>query len=157
MRARRLALALALWPALAAAQGEERLACETAAGEAVSVLLFAPSRFDVALHCVEAPGLRDRVAGCAPDGGWGLSAGDGSQDLSGVATDTAGLSHDGGWFFARRGPTEFVASASVGARPPLALEVAGETFWRMRLDLGSGTGVVETAEGETELRCGREG
>jgi hypothetical protein len=153
----RVAVVLALWPTLAAAQGEERLLCETAAGETVRVNLSAPSRFDTPLHCVEAPGLRDLVAGCAPDGGWGLSAGDGSQDLAAVATESAGLAHDGGWFFARLGPSEFVASASVGSRPPLALEVAGETFWRMRLDLASGTGVVETRDGEATVACEADG
>ncbi len=151
-----LAASTALWPAFVAAQGHGRLDCETDKGEAVSVLLSAQSRFDVELHCVEAPGLRDVVAGCAPDGGWGLSAGDGSLDLVAVGIDSAGLSHEGGWFFARLGPSEFVASASVGARPPLALEVAGETFWRMRVDLASGTGVMETREGETGLNCARD-
>jgi hypothetical protein len=144
---------LAALPGLAPAQGLERYHCTFEDGHVMSILLASRSRFDVDVHCVEEERLRTVVAGCAPDGGWGLSAGDGSQDLIDVATDPQGLSHDGGWFFARLGPSEFVASASVGSRPPLALEVAGETFWRLRLTLATGEGTVETREGEEPVVC----
>lgn len=150
---RALAAILLLLPGALGAQGAARLLCRTAEGAEIAVLLSAPSRFGAAVHCVEAPELRDRVAACAPDGGWGLSAGDGSQDLLGLAVSARGLAHVGGWFFARLGPSEFVASASVGSRPPLALETAGETFWRMRLTLATGEGVVETPADEVALRC----
>jgi hypothetical protein len=41
----------------------------------------------------------------------------------------------------------------LGTRPPLALEIAGETFWRMRLTLETGEGIVETPEGEIAVSC----
>jgi hypothetical protein len=150
---RRVLAILALLPGPALSQGLDRFDCRLEDGRALTVLIGTRSSFDVPLHCVEEERLLARVAGCAPHGGWGLSEGDGSQDLVGVATESKGLVHDGGWFFARLGPSEFVASASVGSRPPLALEIGGETFWRMRLTLATGEGVVETAEGEDRLRC----
>jgi hypothetical protein len=150
---RRVLLLLALLPGPALSQGADRFDCRFEDGRELSVLIRARSSFDVALHCVEEERLRAVVAGCAPDGGWGLSAGDGSQDLLAVAAEAKGLAHEGGWFFARLGPSEFVASASVGSRPPLALDIGGETFWRMRLTLATGEGVVETREGEEPFRC----
>jgi hypothetical protein len=150
---RRVLFLLALLPGPALSQGTDRFTCRFEDGRELSVLIGARSSFDVPLHCVEEARLRAVVAGCAPDGGWGLSAGDGSQDLTDVATDGKGLAHEGGWFFARFGPSEFVASASVGSRPPMALAIGGETFWRMRLTLATGEGVVETQDGEEPIRC----
>jgi hypothetical protein len=46
-----------------------------------------------------------------------------------------------------------VASAALGSRPPLALEVAGATFRRMTPDLPTRAGSMFTAEGEERFAC----
>lgn len=136
---------------------EERLArsCETGAGGTVEVTLWNPSEHGGPLHCVEAPELAGLFA-CAPDGGWGLTDPEAPGELLAVATTPAeAAARPGGKFFADVGPSQFVASASRGERLPYALEVAGETFWRMRVTLETGEGLVETRDGEAAIRCRR--
>lgn len=60
----------------------------------------------------------------------------------------------GGKFYAFVGPSQFVASASLGERIPLALEVDDQTFWRLQITLETGQGVIETREeGERRVSC----
>ncbi|NAZ35297.1 hypothetical protein [Rubellimicrobium sp. CFH 75288] len=147
------ALLLALAPALAAAQEPALLDCATEGGEAFRVLLWQPSA-DGPLHCVEWLDLED-VAPCAPQGGWGLTDPDAPGVLASVATDSrVAAAHPGPKFFARVGPSEFVASASSGPGMPLALEVHGDTFWRLRMTLG-GDGSIFTRTGERPFHCAR--
>ena len=85
------------------------------------------------MHCVNAPGLED-LAACAPDGGWGLTDPSRPGTLLRIATrPREAAAQQGAKLFAHLGPSEFVASASEGAGMPLALEVHGPTFWRMRV------------------------
>ena len=129
------------------------LSCSTEAGESYEVTLWNRSEYGLLLHCVNAAALAP-VAACAPDGGWGLTDPDMPEALLGVATEARdAVARPGGKFFARVGPSELVASASVGERLPLALEIHGETFWRMRLTLETGEGIVETREAEAAITC----
>ena len=141
-----IALAVA---APAAAEEMRRYECADAVGETFSMILFSPAEGGEPLHCIRHPRL-DAFTPCAPQGGWGLSEEWGA--LRSFATGPA-PEHEGYWFFARVGPSELVASASLGTRPPLALEIAGETFWRMRLTLETGEGIVEPPEGEIAVSC----
>jgi len=147
-----LILALALAPVATAAEPARDLRCEASDGTEFSIALWSASSFDMPLHCVL--GLDLGVVGpCAPDGGWGLSDPAGSGELAAIATDAREIDHVGGKFFARVGSSELVASASIGTRIPYALEVAGETFWRLRMTLATGEGALVTAEGETTFAC----
>lgn len=139
--------ALALIPALSSA---EVIECRTASGAGLRVALAQDAGRGLRLHCVEGLDIGP-VAACAPQGGWGVSDSEGR--LSAVTTDPHEVATTGGVFWARLGPTEFVASAAVGARP-LALEVAGATVWRMRLTLATGRGIMATRAGEEEVVCG---
>lgn len=145
------ALPFLLLATAAAAQEPQSLLCTAKDGARFGIMLDAPSDFGP-LHCVEAPSLRDTLVPCAPQGGWGLSAPDG-MSLQSVTTDPAQARGERGIFFARLGPSELVASASSGPLPPLALEVAGDTFWRLRLTLATGEGLIATPEGEQAIRC----
>ena len=149
---------LALLPLPALAQEAQDLLCEIeAAGnqQPFGLRLHAPSVWGQPVHCVEAPGLREVLIPCAPQGGWGLTAPDRLDDLTGVATEPREVAgQPGGKFFAFVGPSQFVASASLGERIPLALEVDDQTFWRIQLTLETGQGVVETRdEGERRVSC----
>lgn len=146
----RLALALLLAATSAGAQDMARIDCATEGGDTFAIVLSAPSRLGPPMHCVSLARFTE-LTPCAPDGGWGLSGADGQ--LATLETEALGLAHEGGWFFARLGPSQFVASASVGTRPPLTLEVEGETFWRMTLDLAARTGSMFDEGGETRFAC----
>jgi hypothetical protein len=152
---KRVALVLVLLPLPLGAQERATLSCAAEGAPAFEVTLWNPSEFEMPLHCVNAPDLAEQFA-CAPDGGWGLTdpASPGEALRVAVASPDA-ASHEGAKLFARVTPSEFVASASAGRELPLALEIAGETFWRMRVSLESGAGVVETREGETAVTCKR--
>ena len=146
---------LALLPMPLAAQERTTLSCAAEGGDAFEVTLWNPSELGAPLHCVGAPELEGLFA-CAPDGGWGLTDPARPGELAGVALESPDAAAvEGGKLFARVTPSEFVASASMGRELPLALEIAGETFWRMRVTLESGAGVVETREGETVVLCER--
>jgi hypothetical protein len=151
----RVAVVMALLPPMAAAQ-EAPVAwnCLAEDGRAFRVELWQPSEAGVALHCVTGLDVGG-VAGCAPQGGWGLSdPAKAPGELSGVAAKTAEAMPAEGKFFARVGLSEFVASASKGPGMPLALEVHGPTFWRMRMALATGEGTMFTWEGAVGFRCG---
>lgn len=150
-----LAALLATGATVAAAQDMRTLRCESEGGAGFEVQLFGPAgeaeTADVpALHCVFGLALPVAAPTCAPQGGLGLSDPDGSG-VRFVSRPPPG--HVGGRFFAHVGPSQFVASASWGDRPPLALEVAGQTAWRMRLDLATGQATSYTRDGERALRC----
>ena len=150
----RLAAVMALLPlGLAAQEAPVEFDCLSEDGRAFRVELWQPSEFGAALHCVTGLDL-GAVVGCAPQGGWGLSDREAPGELAGVALRPRGALVPGGKFFARVGLSEFVASASEGAGLPLALEVHGETFWRMRLVLSSGEGRIFTPDGGMAFRCG---
>ena len=146
---------LVLLPLPLLAQERATLSCAVEGGDSFEVTLWNPSEHGAPLHCVGAAEL-EGLFPCAPDGGWGLTDPADPGQLQGVAAespDAAG--HGGGMVFARVTPSQFVASASEGGELPLALEVAGATFWRMRVSLQSGAGVVETREGEAAVTCER--
>ena len=150
----RIAMVVALLPTLAASQeAPVEFDCLAEDGRAFRVELWQPSDLGVALHCVRGVDL-GAVVGCAPQGGWGLTDPAAPGELAGVALRPRGALEPGGKFFAHVGLSEFVASASEGAGLPLALEVHGETFWRMRLVLASGEGRIFTRDGSVGVRCG---
>lgn len=148
----RTATILTLLPALASAQEATSYDCLTGDGRAFRVELWQPHAFGDPLHCVS--GLDLGLAPCAPDGGWGLSDPADADDLMGTTRAPADLRGAPAKFFARVGPSEFVASASIGEGMPLALEVHGITVWRMRLTLATGEGTMFTRDGAVPLRCG---
>ena len=151
----RFAMVMALYPTLAASQ-EAPVAwdCLSGDGRAFRVELWQPSQAGTPLHCVTGLDL-EGVAGCAPQGGWGLSdPTDAPGELDGVTARSAETRDAEGKFFARVGPSEFVASASRGPGMPLALEVHGVTFWRLRMELLSGEGEMFTRDGAVAFRCG---
>ena len=150
----RAALMLAILPLPLAAQERMSLSCVGEGEVAVQVTLWNPSEATPPIHCVTSTDL-SQIAACAPDGGWGLTEPDVPGDLLGMATDSKVINHVGGKFFARVGLLEFVASASIGAGLPLALEIHDETFWRMQVTLATGAGVVETVAGQTPIQCER--
>jgi hypothetical protein len=150
----RFAAVMALVPlGVAAQEAPVGFDCLAEDGRAFRVELWQPSEFGAALHCVRGVDL-GAVVGCAPQGGWGLSDPEVAGELAGVALRPRGALVPGGKFFARVGLSELVASASEGAGLPLALEVHGETFWRMRLELASGEGRMFTRDGSVGFRCG---
>jgi hypothetical protein len=150
----RFAAVLALLPSLAVSQeAPVALDCLTEDGRAFRLELWQPSEFGTELHCVRGVDL-GIVTGCAPQGGWGLTDPALPGELAGVALRPRGALVPGGKFFAHVGPSEFVASALVGAGLPLALEVHGDTFWRMRMVLASGEGRMFDREGSVGFRCG---
>ena len=150
----RAAMILALLPALAAAQeAPTSFDCLAEDGRAFRLELWQPSEFREPLHCVTGLDLGG-VAGCAPQGGWGLSDPASPGELAGVVRKTGEDRDAEGKFFARVGLSEFVASASRGEGLPLVLEVHGVTFWRMRMALATGEGAMFTRDGATGFRCG---
>ena len=150
----RFAAVVALFPLVVSAQeAPVEFDCLAEDRRAFRVELWQPSELGAALHCVRGLDL-GAVVGCAPQGGWGLTDPAVPGELAGVALRPRGALEPGGKFFARVGPSEFVASASEGAGLPLALEIHGETFWRMRLVLASGEGRMFTREGPMAFRCG---
>lgn len=151
----RVAAIMALLPLAAAAQ-EAPVAfdCLAEDGRHFRVEMWQPSEFGVPLHCVTGIDLGG-VAGCAPQGGWGLSDPAAAPgELSGVVAKPAEAGRAEGKFFARVGLSEFVASASLGQGMPLALEIHGVTFWRLRMDLATGEGRMFTRDGAVGFRCG---
>ena len=150
----RFAAVMALVPlGVAAQEAPVGFDCLAEDGRAFRVEFWQPSEFGAALHCVRGLDLGG-IVGCAPQGGWGLTDLAAPGELAGVARRPRGALVPGGKFFARVGLSEFVASASEGAGLPLALEVHGETFWRMRLVLASGEGRVFTRDGSVGFWCG---
>lgn len=150
MRLGPLLLLLAPSPADAQADAQAlRLDC-AAGGSAYRLELDDPAK-EGALACVTRLGAGDPMPVCAPNGGWAVAGVDGSPDRR--TTDPRELTAEAPVLFARRGPSEFVASLGMGPGAPLALEIGGRTVWRMRLSLATGEGVVETAEGEVGLQC----
>ncbi len=146
----RLLAALVLLPGGALAQSPEQLRCLVEDGSRVTITLWTPTADGPPTHCVEAPWLAG-MAACAPNGGWGLSSPDGS--LLDLVTDPREVTHGGPTFFAHDGPSEFVASASIGPGIPLVLEVAGPTFWRMRLDRATGQGRAYLPDAAFDVTC----
>lgn len=142
-------LPLLFVPSLAAAE-PLTLDCDVAGQPAYRLELDSPDKAG-ALACVTRLGAADLVAACAPNGGWVVAGVDGSPELR--TTDPHELTAEAPILFARRGPSEFAASLGMGPGAPLALEIAGRTVWRMRLDLASGEGVVETRDAELPMRC----
>ena len=151
----RLIAVMALCPLGAAAQeAPVGWDCLAEDGRAFRVELWQPSEFGAPLHCVSGIDLGG-VASCAPQGGWGLSdPAEAPGELGGVAARSAEVVGAEGKFFARVGLSEFVASASQGAGMPLALEVHGVTFWRLRMELATGEGTMFTRDGAVGFRCG---
>ncbi len=149
----RLLAVLVLLSGPALAQSPAELRCVAEDGTRMTVRLWVPAADGPATHCVEAPWLAG-MASCAPNGGWGLSSPDGA--LLGLVTEAREAAHGGPTFFAFDGPSEFVASASTGPGLPLALEVAGPTFWRMRLDRATGQGRVHLPDAALDVACGSE-
>lgn len=152
---RRTLAILALLPLPLAAQETQVLACATPDGERIDVTLWSPSESGP-LHCVAAAALEGLFA-CAPDGGWGLTDPAAPGRALTLATDSREVQgRDAPKFYARVGPSQFVASASRGTRIPLTLEVDGETFWRLQVTLETGEGWVETpGGGEVPVACER--
>lgn len=150
---RRAAAILMLLPTLALGEEPRAFDCvpQAESEPAFGVLLWQESAFGVPVHCIEGLDLRG-LAACAPQGGWGLSD-PGEGRLRAVATRPQEALGEGGKVFARVGPSEFVASASVGYGLPLALEVQGETFWRLRMALASGEGAWFGPGREVRFRC----
>lgn len=150
---RRAAAILALLPAFAHAEEPRAFDCvpQAESGPAFAILLWQESAFGVPVHCIEGLDLRG-LAACAPQGGWGLSD-PGGGTLRAVATRPQEALGEGGKVFARVGLSEFVASASVGHGLPLALEVHGDTFWRLRMTLASGEGAWFGPGREVRFRC----
>ncbi len=150
----RLAAVVALLPLATSAQDAPvGLDCLTDDGRAFRVELWQPSELGAPLHCVTGLDLGG-VAGCAPQGSWGLSDPEGAPgELNGIGK-TKDARDAEGKFFARVGLSEFVASASRGVGMPLVLELHGVTFWRMRMDIATGEGAIFTREGQVAFRCG---
>lgn len=140
------ALLVAVLASPAAAE-PRAFACALDDGSLFTLALDAPSP-DGPVHCVEA--ALGGGAACAPQGGWGIAGAEGPR-LTTDPAEAAGT--DAFRLFARLGPSEFVASASEGPGVPLALEVGGPTFWRLRVALDTGEGVVGTRDGERAARC----
>lgn len=151
----RFAVVMALLPLAASAQeAPVEFDCLAEDGRAFRVELWQPSELGSPLHCVRGLDL-DGVAACARQGGWGLSdPSNAPGELAGVVGRTSEALGAEGKFFARVGLSEFVASASRGVGMPLALEVHGITFWRMRMDLAGGEGTMFTRDGAVAFRCG---
>jgi hypothetical protein len=145
--------ALTLLPLPLLAQEWTTLSCLADGGEPFEVMLGNPSELGAPLHCLSSHHLGN-LGACAPDGGWGLSDPAPPGELLRITEEPANAAaHEGGKLSAYLGPSEFVASASEGPGLPLALEVHGATFWRIRVALETGQGIIETRKGVTAIRC----
>ena len=111
-----------------------------------------PSEFGQPLHCIDAPGLYD-LTPCAPDGGWGLSAGTGLAGLTSV-TGSWVQAHDHfyGKFYALVSADSIVAAASFGEGLP-SMSGEGNTFWRMEVSRITGEGRVRAEDGTYGIFC----
>jgi hypothetical protein len=150
----RFAAVMALCPlGVAAQEAPAEFDCLTEDGRAFRVELWQPSEVGAPLHCVTGLDLGG-VAGCAPQGGWGLSDPAGAPgELGGIGKAQEAIGAEGK-FFAHIGLSQFVASASRGVGMPLALEVHGVTFWRLRMEVATGEGAMFTRDGAVAFRCG---
>jgi hypothetical protein len=146
----RLTLALLLVAGAASAQEPQDWACTAEDGAELRVSLWQPSDLGASLHCVEA-GLPQGEL-CAPDGGWGLGGPDGLALTQGLGRPTTtGFGSSPCRAFAVRG------LGVAGHAPAPGAGGRRETFWRMRLDLATGSATTYARDGSQSYDCAEAG